>query len=194
MGKNLAIQIHRLSNLLDLSLMCWEKQHNAPDIRGENTLEILILKLHSLNFEIWHLEEQLRGKDIELSEIERVLRRTERLNSQRNKMIESIDMEICGRLQKTKGSAKRKYPNSESLGQIIDRLSIITLQIFHNELVLKKLKSRHQATAVENRLLYFQALREHLFNCFDKYERSVLEKDYNMIQFRAYKIWSSHRS
>lgn len=91
-----------------------------------------ILLNHAFNFLLWHEEDQARDPQANDSVIAGVKRRIDRLNQARNDAIESIDDAV------TIAIARSAVPvaidaarNTETPGAAIDRLSILSLRIFH---------------------------------------------------------------
>jgi hypothetical protein len=86
---------------------------------------------HRANFELWHIEDEARRPNASDAELASVKRRVDATNQRRNDLAESIDRQLLAWLQ------LRNLPNasaplhSESPGLIIDRLSILSLKIFH---------------------------------------------------------------
>jgi hypothetical protein len=90
--------------------------------------------VHYQNYILWHEEDEVRRKDLPDAEIVRCKRAIDRNNQVRSESIEQIDIWIDSVL-KTAGinPAGDAEINSESPGSIIDRLSILSLKIFHME-------------------------------------------------------------
>ena len=92
----------------------------------------LVCEQFSFNFRLWHEEDIARSPDVSDARIAAVKRAIDRLNQQRNDWIEKIDDEISrqlGRQQVVVREGARQ--NSETLGSIIDRLSILALRMYH---------------------------------------------------------------
>lgn len=90
--------------------------------------------VHYQNYILWHEEDEVRRKDVPDAEIVRGKRAIDRNNQVRSESIEQIDIWIDNVLK----TAGINHPedaeiNSESPGSIIDRLSILSLKIFHME-------------------------------------------------------------
>ena len=103
---------------------------------NEETLEQPLLALiqeeHLRNFQLWHQEDKARAPTATASRIAAVKRAIDHLNQERNDLIERVDEQILIIICRCR-TALKKIPlwNSETPGSIIDRLSIISLKIFH---------------------------------------------------------------
>ncbi len=95
-------------------------------------LQSAILVNHGFNFLLWHEEDLARDPDATDSVIAAVKRRIDRLNQARNDAIEVIDDAIALGLNELAISPSGEVPrNTETPGSAIDRLSILSLRIYH---------------------------------------------------------------
>ena len=95
-------------------------------------LQSAILVNHAFNFLLWHEEDLARDPDANDSVIAAVKRRIDRLNQARNDAIEAIDDAIALGLNELAISPSCEVPrNTETPGSAIDRLSILSLRIYH---------------------------------------------------------------
>lgn len=91
-----------------------------------------VLVNHGFNFLLWHEEDQARDPRATDAVIAAVKRRIDRLNQARNDAIEAIDDSIEVILKACGKSAPDNAPrNTETPGSAIDRLSILSLRIYH---------------------------------------------------------------
>jgi hypothetical protein len=107
----------------------WHKE--AIENRHDGVMG-LICQQHVFNFELWHQEDIARSPEVTDEEIAKVKRAIDRLNQARNDHIEKIDDWISTRLTNMgvlpQLGAKQ---NTETPGSAIDRLSIMSLRLFH---------------------------------------------------------------
>ncbi|HBJ37349.1 MAG TPA: hypothetical protein DDZ51_21870 [Planctomycetaceae bacterium] len=94
-------------------------------------LHSAILVNHGFNFLLWHEEDLARDPDATDAVIAAVKRSIDRLNQARNDAIESIDDSIALALNELRVSAISAPRNTETPGSAIDRLSILSLRIYH---------------------------------------------------------------
>jgi hypothetical protein len=91
-----------------------------------------VLVNHGFNFLLWHEEDQARDPHATDAVIAAVKRRIDRLNQARNDAIEAIDDSIAVILKACGKPAPDNAPrNTETPGSAIDRLSILSLRIYH---------------------------------------------------------------
>ena len=123
------IDVQKITELHRASVERW---HREPiDNPYEGFLGQVCLQ-HRSNYEIWHEEDIARRTDVSDAVIARVKRNIDRLNQQRNDQIEKLDLELIDLLGslgvKPRPEARL---NTETPGSVIDRLSILSLRIFH---------------------------------------------------------------
>lgn len=86
---------------------------------------------HRANFDLWHIEDQARAPGASDAELAAVKRRIDATNQLRNDLVEEIDRTLLAWLAE-RGLPNEQAPlNSETPGLIIDRLSILSLKIYH---------------------------------------------------------------
>ncbi len=110
----------------------WHTNEQIEDTLIENYEGIyqIIYTLHLFNYRLWHQEDIARRTDVHDTVITNVKRKIDKLNQARNDAIERIDDYLC-RLVTTSNPSLPM--NSETPGSIIDRMSIISLKIYHME-------------------------------------------------------------
>ena len=118
---------------------CWQAQletvafwhENVPETTDGNGLRELVLQQHLRNFKLWHVEDRARRKDVDGEIIARCKYEIDALNQQRNDLIEQVDACLIRRIGMfLPGDAVAAY-NTETIGSALDRLSILSLKIFH---------------------------------------------------------------
>lgn len=92
----------------------------------------LVCEQHRFNFELWHQEDIARSLDATAEKIAEVKRAIDRLNQARNDHIEKLDDWLTAELER-RGIAPRAdaRQNTETPGSAIDRLSIMSLRLYH---------------------------------------------------------------
>ena len=111
-----------------------------------------VCQQHQFNFLLWHEEDIARSPDVSDARIAAVKRAIDRYNQQRNDWIEKID-EALIELLAAEGILPRAGArlNTETPGSAIDRLSIMSLRIYHFEEQLTRdgADDHHRANVAE---------------------------------------------
>lgn len=103
----------------------------APDNLYDGLLAV-VCQQHQFNFLLWHEEDIARSPDVTDTRIAAVKRSIDHYNQQRNDWIEKIDEAII-QLLATEGVFPRAGArlNTETAGSVADRLSVMSLRIYH---------------------------------------------------------------
>ena len=127
--------LHSFPSARDLTQLQIERVafwHQQPFDNPYKGINKLICEQHECNYRLWHKEDVARSPRATAEEIADVKRKIDKLNQARNDMIEKIDDEISAILNE---SGVRQIEdakiNTETVGSVIDRLSIMSLRIYH---------------------------------------------------------------
>lgn len=102
--------------------------HEADVRTTEDGIAGLVEQNHRENFLLWHEEDVARRNDIGPERIVQAKRNIDRLNQQRNDLVEQIDRFLVSTLKPREHGCPF---NSETPGMMIDRLSILALKNYH---------------------------------------------------------------
>lgn len=121
-----------VNDVLELHATTVALWHKQPI---ENTYEgvlQLVCQQHIFNYELWHQEDIARSPNVSDAEIAKVKRAIDGLNQNRNDHIEKIDDWLTAELGKAEvqPTADAKL-NTETPGSAVDRLSIMSLRLYH---------------------------------------------------------------
>lgn len=114
---------------------------------------------HRYNTLLWNEEDKARRTDVGASEIAACKRLIDQYNQKRNDAVEAIDEAILSSLDEIAPSSDARL-NSETAGAMIDRLSILSLKIYH---------MREQTQRVD-------AGAEHIAKCSEKLQRLLMQR------------------
>jgi cell division protein FtsB len=145
------IEVPELLKLHQDMVATWHQQPLCNPFEG---VWHLICLQHSFNFELWHEEDKARDTLATDAQIAQVKRSIDRLNQCRNDYIEKIDDWISQYLiQKQICASVGASLRTETPGSAIDRLSIMSLRIYHyhEQCVRQDTATEHQHK-VEQRL------------------------------------------
>ena len=111
----------------------------APDAAASpETLLTLVRAQHLRNFRLWHTEDVARRRDVTPDVIADCKYRIDRFNQERNDRMERVDACLVALLSPLLPASPAPYANTESLGMAIDRLSILSLKIWHMDEQLRR--------------------------------------------------------
>ena len=121
-----------VTKIVELQTDTVERWHHEAIDNPYQGIESTICQQHSFNYQLWHEEDIARSRDVTDAEIARVKRSIDQFNQQRNDWIEKVDDEITEAVEKAGTAADPSVPmNTETPGSTIDRLSILSLRIYH---------------------------------------------------------------
>ena len=122
----------KVENIVKLQTDTVERWHQEAIDNPYRGFESKICQQHSFNYQLWHEEDIARSRDVTDAEIARVKRSIDGLNQQRNDWIEKVDDEITIAVEQAGVVVDANTPmNTETPGSTIDRLSILSLRIYH---------------------------------------------------------------
>jgi hypothetical protein len=119
-----------LEDALDRYVSYW---HTDPAVYDGLDIAIspIALELAYRNYQLWHEEDKARRTDVDDSAIAAVKRAIDKFNQQRNDLIEKLDEAILPEVMTVAPEQAEERINSETPGSIVDRISIMTLKIYH---------------------------------------------------------------
>ncbi|MBN2139430.1 MAG: DUF4254 domain-containing protein [Desulfovibrionaceae bacterium] len=102
-----------------------------PAAAGLDQLKELVLRQHWTNFSLWHVEDRARRRDVGPEVIAECKYAIDGLNQRRNDLIEKVDACLVALMAPLIPQGAGPGFNTETLGQALDRLSILQLKLFH---------------------------------------------------------------
>lgn len=118
--------------IVDLHRDCVARWHlRDPDNPYEGLLAT-ICQQHQFNFLLWHEEDIARSPDVSDRRVAAVKRSIDRYNQCRNDWIEKIDEALIQQVSAAGISSRANARlNTETPGSAIDRLSVMSLRLYH---------------------------------------------------------------
>lgn len=176
----------------DLLTHQWEKE--KLNFQPGKTLKSLIQYQHLCNIRLWHLEDQARRKDVPDRTIAEVKRRIDQENQKRNDAIEKIDAVFISLLEQAGKNFKGEL-HSETLGSIIDRLSILSLKIYHVREEFMR-QDADRAYKKENRKKWqiLKVQRRDLGSCYDKLLQQIQKGKKRVKVYYQFKLYNLPQS
>jgi hypothetical protein len=141
------IDVEAITRLHQTTTQRWH-QHGIDHPYADFLL--LVCRQHEQNYRLWHEEDLARSPDVTDAELARVKRTIDKLNQQRNDLIEQLDDYLVGQLQAAGVEPRAdSLLNTETPGNVIDRLSILALRIYHMQEQAARADAtpQHRATA-----------------------------------------------
>jgi hypothetical protein len=148
--------------------------------------------VHYHNFKLWHSEDQARRTDLEPEKIVACKRKIDHHNQLRNDGIEQIDVWIDNVLKTAEIDPDDSVEiNSETPGSIIDRLSILTLKIYHMEEQTRRQDiDRSHLELCQMRCQILLQQRQDLGVAFDKLMLDLRQVKKKHKIYRQYKMYN----
>jgi hypothetical protein len=146
--------------------------------------ERAVAEQHLANFELWHAEDAARSPEASVQDIARV-------NQRRNDLTEQCDRLLLDFLNRRNLPADGAELHSESPGLILDRLSILSLKVFHTreEIDRPEAPSGHSGRNRE-RLCILIEQRDDLASSLDRLWQQVLNRQRGFKLYRQLKMYN----
>lgn len=146
---------------------------------------------HRCNTALWREEDKARRTEVPDAEIVRCKRAIDRLNQQRNDAVEALDQCVLERLAHAVTPLPDARLSSETVGAIVDRLSILALKIFHMRLQTRRddadephlLQCRHKLDVLVGQ-------RRDLAACLDRLLEDLAAGRAVFRTYRQYKMYN----
>jgi hypothetical protein len=166
----------------------WHEPAPATEEHVEDPLAALITAQHRENFDLWHEEDKARDTRATDADIAQVKHAIDRINQRRNDLVEKIDLWLLSNLPPQNRTAPL---NSETPGLIIDRLSILSLRIFHTRIEAHR-ESATEAHRLRNasRLTLLEEQRDDLSGCLEALLEAVQSGSRQFKLYRQMKMYN----
>jgi hypothetical protein len=130
------IDVREITELQQAAVARW---HQEPISNPHEGFLQIVCEQHQFNYLLWHEEDIARSPDVGDAKIAEVKRAIDRYNQQRNDRIEKLDDWLIAELGRRQVRLVDGAPlNTETPGSAIDRLSILSLRIFHMQEQLER--------------------------------------------------------
>lgn len=179
-----------ITSLHDRFTTVWHREAAVvPD--GLDGFERAVAKQHLANFELWHAEDAARSPKATDQDIARIKRFIDRANQRRNDLTEQCDLLLLDLLRPGNLPAEQAELHSESPGLMLDRLSILSLKLFHTSEEI----NRPQAPAGHNErnrehLRILTEQRQDLASSLDRLWQQVLNRERKFKLYRQLKMYN----
>lgn len=151
-----------------------------------------VCEQHACNFRLWHEEDIARSPDVTDQRIAEVKRAIDKHNQQRNDRIENLDELLLAELDIQGVITPERAPiNTETPGSTIDRLSIMSLRIFHlEEELARRDASEEHRHKVTTRLAICRMQREDLSTALGQLLEDIFAGRKRLKVYRQLKMYN----
>lgn len=194
MSDNVTDQLAHLTSLIstvpdlhDGALVRWYESEAPEEVEPDADFSALVLAQHFANFTLWNFEDEARRTDTTDVYIADLKRQIDRRNQRRNDLIELLDTALLAALADHKSEGAQQ--NSETAGMMIDRLSILSLKIWHMGINARRDDDPELAAECATKLEVLREQRSDLTACVvNLLEDFVAGRRYFKLyrQFKAY--------
>ena len=164
---------------------------STPALRpASDELATAISDNHHWNELLWKTEDQARRTDVPARHIVRAKRAIDRYNQRRNDAVERIDDALLREFAGIRCRPAARL-HSETAGAMIDRLSILSLKIFHmHAQSTRRDAAAEHLSACSAKLQVLQAQRHDLAGCLDQLLREIASGDAYFKPYRQFKMYN----
>ena len=181
------MQLPEIAKLQDDFTTRW---HSDPNVGAGSGLEALVIEQHRQNFALWHQEDHARAPRASSDEIAQTKRAIDGLNQVRNDLVEAIDRELLQQLETARVKLAGEL-HSETPGMIVDRLSILSLKIFHTREQMQRTDvERAHVERNRERLEVLLRQRQDLAECLAALWRDVQRGRRHFKLYRQVKMYN----
>lgn len=167
----------------------WHQSPVAPPL--SDNFDSAIEGLHRANFELWHQEDKARDVHAGDAAIAAAKRSIDAINQRRNDQIEMCDELLLGELSAHNLPNSQAELHSESPGIMLDRLSIMSLKMYHTREEIERIPSPpgHRERNLR-RLATLEQQRGDLASCLDRLWQRVLNSESRFQVYRQLKMYN----
>ena len=183
------IHVSTITDLHRETVTLWHRQEVANPYEG---FLHLVCDQHKFNYLLWHEEDIARSPDVGDTRIAQVKRAIDKYNQQRNDGIEKLDDALIVMLREYGViSVIGSTQNTETPGSAIDRLSILSLRIYH---MLEQFDRSDAATdhkeKVQNRLAIINEQHHDLSNSLQELIDDIFAGRKRLRVYRQFKMYN----
>jgi hypothetical protein len=180
----------RLTDMLDHYAAEWHRlEPQIPsDVQG---LQRIVTEEHLTNFQLWHAEDRARTPGIGDEDLAGVKRFIDKANQRRNDLVEQCDGFLLNLLAPRLLPKESAELHSETPGLMIDRLSILSLKMFHTEEEIHRSDApAGHAQMNHHRLSILTEQRQDLATALDRLWTGVLAGERRFKVYRQLKMYN----
>lgn len=181
---------NQITALHDEANAAWHAQPSLEPSASGQPLFAKIRAQHRANYELWHAEDRARVPAAQDSEVAIAKRLIDTTNQCRNDVTEQIDELLLAALP-TLPQRDQAPLHSETPGLIIDRLSILSLKLYHTHEEIERVDAPPgHAERNRARLTILEAQRDDLSACLDQLWQAVCKAERRFKLYRQLKMYN----
>jgi hypothetical protein len=179
----------RMLQAFDKWTALWHENTVAPPLADD--FDAAVEALHLANFELWHQEDKARDIKSGVAAIAAAKRAIDSINQRRNDQIERCDELLLGELSAKNLPNSQAELHSETPGMMLDRLSIMSLKMYHTREEMERIPSPpgHRERNLR-RLAILQQQRNDLATCLDRLWHRVYHGESRFQVYRQLKMYN----
>jgi len=180
----------QIITLHDRCTVAWH--HDVPAVPASLIgFERTVAEQHLANFELWHAEDDARTPEASDHHLASIKRFIDHANQRRNDLSEQCDVFLLNFLSQRDLPAPSAELHSESPGLILDRLSILSLKLFHTreEVDRADAPAGHRERNLQ-RLHILAEQRDDLAGALDRLWQQVLNRQRGFKLYRQLKMYN----
>ncbi len=174
-----------IPEMQDHAVVLW---HENRSVQADDPLLASVLQQHRTNYDLWHLEDFARRTDVAAQEIADTKRMIDRTNQLRNDLMEQLDRDFLSALANPNPHAPL---HSETFGMMLDRLSILSLKLFHTgeELERTSAGAEHVRKNIDRKRMLAEQ-RLDLSDCLMRVWRQTVAGELRIKLYRQLKMYN----
>ena len=180
-----------IANLHDRWTGEWHAELPQPIEQTGNDFLHTVFANHLANFKIWHAEDETRLPEASDHQVARAKHIIDRENQRRNDFAELCDTILLDYLEQRNLPRPKAELNTETPGILIDRLSILSLRLFHTaeEVYRVDAPPGHAERNRERHHIMFEQCDD-LVDGLDRLWQQVLAGQRRFKQYRPLKMYN----
>jgi len=151
----------------------------------------LAVSIHRRNFFQWDREEKVRRRDISSDTVAELKREIDDSNMQRARLVEGLDELCVSQLNLVeRDDWSNLFLNSETLGQLVDKISILILKIFFTEKQSKRSDLDSKLREIcSQRVDKLKIQLKYVAACYDRFLSHLSDGSGYMLAYKQFKMY-----